>query len=412
MTAGQFLFWAVVYIVAVRACLIWLHGTARMVVFALVNVLGVWRLVYPEKFLFNPFHIVVFGGYVALVTVQYLMLARFADKKGKWPWLAFFTPLVALVAIKYLPAALGPLWKILGTRPAAGLEIYYFIGISYLAFRASQLVLDVRNGAVPKPGYWEYLGFCFFVPTMTVGPINTYGLFARGFSGPNREELPLGRCLLRVLVGLVKFIPLAHLCDQLSYQGLVFDGHPHHWIDLFVAGIFYYLFLYCNFSGFCDIAIGVAGLLGFPVEENFRDPFAARNIQEFWNRWHITLSRYMRDVAFTPLSKWLIGVLGVSRANAAIALSVFVVFVVVGVWHGVGWNYVVFGAIHGLGLVIVFYYGIAMKKWLGKERYKWYLQNRWIHLGAIIVTFLYVAASLFFFANNFAAIRKIWSLMV
>jgi D-alanyl-lipoteichoic acid acyltransferase DltB (MBOAT superfamily) len=265
---------------------------------------------------------------------------------------------------------------------------------------------------VAKPGFWEYLGFCFFVPTMTVGPINSYGQFVKGFSPPDREKLPLGRSSLRILVGLVKFIVLSHLFEQLSYQGLLFDGYPHHRMDVIVAAVFYYFYLYCNFSGFCDIAIGLAGLLGFPVEENFRDPMAARNLQEFWNRWHITLSRYMRDVVFTPLSKWLIGTLGLAYANAAVALSVFVVFVLVGVWHGAGWNYVAFGAANGFGLVIVFYYGIALKKWLGKERYKWYMQSRLIQGLAIIVTFTYVTGCLFLFANDLAAMRKIWSVLV
>ena len=101
--------------------------------------------------------------------------------------------------------------------------------------------------------------------------------------------------------------------------------------------VFYYLYLYCNFSGYCDMAIGAAGLIGIPVAENFNNPFAARNVKDFWNRWHITLSSYMRDVVFAPLSKNLVRAMGPAYANHAIALTITVVFLLVGVWHGVGW---------------------------------------------------------------------------
>ena len=111
---------------------------------------------------------------------------------------------------------------------------------------------------------------------------------------------------MRVLVGAVKFKFFGPLLNQLTYSGLLLDGHPHLWVDLPIAAVAYYLYLYCNFSGFCDIAIGGAGLMGIPVAENFANPFAARNMKDYWNRWHITLSLYMRDVVFSPLSKALV----------------------------------------------------------------------------------------------------------
>jgi D-alanyl-lipoteichoic acid acyltransferase DltB (MBOAT superfamily) len=169
------------------------------------------------------------------------------------------------------------------------------------------------------------------------------------------------------------------------------------------------LYLYCNFSGFCDIAIGAAGLIGIPVPENFRVPFLARNVQDFWNRWHITLSHYMRDVVFSPLSRSLARVMGPARVNHAIALTILVVFLLIGIWHGVGWNYVAFGAIHGLGVVWNHYCTIGLKKFLGRDGFKAYNSNRWIRCGAIVLTFCYVAFSLFFFANTPSEMREILS---
>ena len=160
------------------------------------------------------------------------------------------------------------------------------------------------------------------------------------------------------------------------------------------------------------MAIGAAGLIGIPVAENFSNPFAARNLKEFWNRWHITLSTYMRDVVFSPLSKFLVGTMGPARANHAIAIAIGVVFLLIGVWHGVGLNFAIFGAIHAVGVVANHYYTIGLKQWLGRDGFRAYNANPWIHGGAVAVTFVYVTASLFFFANPirdavriFAALR-------
>jgi D-alanyl-lipoteichoic acid acyltransferase DltB (MBOAT superfamily) len=157
------------------------------------------------------------------------------------------------------------------------------------------------------------------------------------------------------------------------------------------------------------MAIGAAGLIGVPVAENFNNPFGARNVKEFWNRWHITLSDYMREVVFTPLSKLLIARAGIARANHVIAIVIFVVFFLVGIWHGVGWNYVVFGALHGFGVVVNHYYAIFLKAKLGRDGFKAYNANRWIHAAAVVFTFCYISMTLFFFANNFQEISEIVS---
>jgi D-alanyl-lipoteichoic acid acyltransferase DltB (MBOAT superfamily) len=284
------------------------------------------------------------------------------------------------------------------------------VGISYLAFRASHLVLEVRNGLVQRPSLCRYLSFCFFLPTVPVGPINPYSNFQRGFA-ENPPGISVGRSLMRILVGLVKFQFFGPICNRLTYSGLLLDSHPHPWIDLPVSILFYYLYLYCNFSGFCDAAIGAAGLIGIPVAENFNDPFAARNVREFWNRWHITLSQYLRDVLFAPLSKYFIRLTGPIHANQAIALTIFIVFVVIGIWHGVGWNFAAYGAVHGIAVVTNHYYTLGLKHWLDREGFKAYNANRWIKAIAVTLTFCFCAASLFLFANTIEDMKTIFSML-
>ena len=390
------------YILAGRVVMRRLDGALREAALATLNLGAVFFFLFyggKEHFALR------FGIYVALIVGLYLVMRLFADKRGAWPWLAFFAPIAALIVIRYVPGefyvalghAFGQSWR----------GVPQMIGISYLAFRCSRLVLEVRNGVVKMPGLLEYLNFAFFLPTMSVGPINTYANFRRGFA--EKYDVPIGRAALRILVGAVKYQFLAGLCNQLTYSGLLLDDHPHHWLDLPVAMVFYYLFLYLNFSGFCDMAIGAAALIGIPVPENFDNPMAARNMREFWNRWHITLSGWMRDVVFAPLSKSLVGRMGAKLANHAIAITIFIVFLLIGIWHGVGWNYFWFGVAQSVGVVTVHYYTIFLKKKLGREVFKAYNENRWIHAAAVTVTFVYYAVTLFLFANTFTQMKEIFA---
>jgi D-alanyl-lipoteichoic acid acyltransferase DltB (MBOAT superfamily) len=405
MMATNYLFAGLLaYVLFGRLVMHALSGVVRELLFAVLNVTGVFLFLFyggKEHFVLR------FVIYLALIVGLYLVLVLFATRRGLWPWAAFAAPLAALIVVRYVPGewyvalghALGKSWR----------GVPQMIGISYLAFRCSRLVLEVRNGVVKKPNFLEYLNFAFFLPTMPVGPINTYANFRRGFS--EKYEVPVGRAALRILVGAVKYHFLANLCNQLTYSGLLLDDHPHHWVDLPVAMLFYYLYLYLNFSGFCDMAIGAAGLMGIPVPENFDNPFAARNVKDFWNRWHITLSTWMRDVVFSPLSKFFVGKFGIQLADHAIALTITIVFLLVGIWHGAGWNFAAYGAVHALGVVANHYYTIFLKKKLGREKFKAYNENKWIRAAAVGLTFCYCGASLIFFANTFPQIREIFSLL-
>jgi len=386
----------VVYIVLGRAIVRMRSGTLRDALFAILNIAGVFALFFRIGPL-GP--VLIYSCYVVLAVVQHRVLRVWGVTAA-----AFFVPIAALIVVKSV-LALDPAWALPGDRPIVPM-LAALIGISYFAFRTSYLALEVRNGVVAMPTVWQYLGFCFFAPTMAVGPIGHYSVFRRSFGSPMGDaSIPWSRAALRLLVGVVKYRFLAGMLDQLTYSGLMLDGHPHHWIDLGIAAVAYYLFLYCNFSGFCDMAIGAAGLMGIAVEENFDRPFAARNVRDFWNRWHITLSTYMRDVVFTPMSKFVARRLGPGSANHAAAPGIVAVFLLIGVWHGLAWHYLAFGAMHAAGVTITHYYTLALKKRLGREGFAAYNRNPWIKAAAVAVTFVFVTVSYSLFANEFADIR-------
>ena len=274
MNGGFLLLGLALYVLLARAAIQGLHGTVRESVFALLNVAGFYIFFIKGH---NQFFTILFALYLAAVIVMYAVMRFCANRDGGgWRlWFAFLTPIAALIAVRYTPPDWyhGFLERIHGSA-VIDPHLYvapYFLGISYLAFRCSYLVLEVRNGVVSKPGFWEYLGFAFFVPTMPVGPINTYSNYRRGFEeNPPRD--PIGRAALRILVGCVKYLFLGTVFNQLGYSGLLLDDHYHRWMDLPIAMVAYYLFLYCNFSGFATLPSEWRESSASPSTKIFRTP--------------------------------------------------------------------------------------------------------------------------------------------
>lgn len=388
-------------------------GQWGKVCFASANLIACFGLIYSKASALHGSTWMILGAaYLGVVVGHWWVLARWGMVSGWKGWLGPLMPISVLILIRCLPqlgawlnSVLPTGWALADPPERWG---QLFLGFSYLAFRTTSLAVEVRNEKVPMPDLWEYLGFAFFAPTLQVGPISPFSVHRKGQSAEVRAQMSVDVALLRILVGATKALFLGALLWKLSYRQLLRDGYPHGWIDVPIAMVAYYLFLYCNFSGFCDAAIGVAGLIGIPVAENFDQPFRARNIKEFWNRWHMTLSGFMRDFVFVPLSKELIRRWGPARANDAMVIAILVVFLLIGIWHGAGWNYAAYGAVHAVGVAANHYYTLWLKAGLGKVRFKAYMESRWIEAAAVAATFAYVAASMALFANDTATLWQLF----
>lgn len=379
-------------------------GAVRDGLFAAINLGAVFMVHFAAR---DPRAVLVFWVYLAAVVGMYPAMRILAVRPACF-WLAFALPILLMVGVRYTPTSwvaqeLRGLQEVLRRNPDFSLAPY-FLGVSYLAFRCSRMLIEVRNGAL-WPTFVQFLGFAFFFPVMSVGPIHRWTEHREGLQ--NKTPFPVSPCLQRIGMGLAKAVFLAGWVGQLAYSQMFFDGHYHSLVDLGIAAVAYYLYLYLNFSGYCDVAIGLAGLAGIPVPENFRNPLMARNLKEFWNRWHITLSEWMRDLVFSPLAKKLVTRVGPKYANHAIAGIILLVFVLIGVWHGKGWTFLIYGLLHGLGVVANYYYTLALKKHLSREEYLSYMANRWIEAVGILMTFCYVAGTLFFMANSPTQIDQI-----
>jgi D-alanyl-lipoteichoic acid acyltransferase DltB (MBOAT superfamily) len=393
-------------------------GPINIALFALVNlgltylmlVAAAWHDIYPKReLIYFAAPAAYFVTYVGLALVQ-LLLIRLAVARGtRAGWgMALLFPLAMLFVIRYVLVWWDPFLPFL-SQFSKVTSVGLFIGISYLSFRAVRLTVEVRNGVVPVPTVAEFLGFLFFCPTLTIGPITTYSMFRKTLYAPDRAITPLGNSFLRIFKGLAKYLFVASLLSQLTYTGLILDGHPHGYFDLAVAVCAYYLFLYCNFSGFCDVVIGASGLVGLQIDENFRNPLGARNLQDFWGRWHTSLSFFMRDLVFQPMTKWFMRRWGPKRLNEAMIVPTVTIFLLIGVWHGPQMNYLLFGLAHGIGVVFVVYLAHLMRVRMGAQRYRDYMANPMARRVAIAMTFCYVAATHFLFANTLSQMQEIFA---
>jgi len=226
------------------------------------------------------------------------------------------------------------------------LEVLLPLGISFLTFEAVAYLVEVRRGVTPPSSLLDVAVWLSFFPTVTAGPITRPSELLPQLPDGSRVAVPVGEATWLIARGLVKKVVLAswlmtHVTDDVFAAPSVHPGP-----ELLLGVYAYAAVIYLDFSGYTDLARGSALLLGIRLPENFRAPYAATSVHEFWDRWHMTLSRWLRDFLFTPLAKR-------SRAHwwRSVAVPVLVMLLA-GLWHGAAWTFVAFGAVHGVALAV------------------------------------------------------------
>jgi alginate O-acetyltransferase complex protein AlgI len=244
---------------------------------------------------------------------------------------------------KYYNFLAGNLAALLGRPPRSfWLDIVLPLGISFHTFQSMSYVVDVYRGqqrAIRNPT--DYALFICFFPQLVAGPIVRARDFFRDllhWSPPSGEDVPHG--LFLITLGLTKKMafadPFARVADNYFTHAAMYPGIPAAWSGVFAFG----MQIYFDFSGYTDMAIGMAKLLGFHFPENFRRPYLASSITEFWRRWHISLSTWLRDYLYIPL--------GGNRHGALMTYrNLMLTMLLGGLWHGASWNFVVWGGYHG-----------------------------------------------------------------
>jgi D-alanyl-lipoteichoic acid acyltransferase DltB (MBOAT superfamily) len=228
--------------------------------------------------------------------------------------------------------------------PDATLKIILPLGISFYTFQSMSYSLDVYKGRLePIKDFLSFATFVSFFPQLVAGPIERAVHFLPQVVKPRKFVYQNGVDGLRlVLWGMFKKVVIA---DNLAvFVDGIFKDYAHaSSVTLILGALYFTVQVYCDFSGYSDIAIGVAKLLGFELMSNFKFPLFARSIPEFWSRWHISLTTWLNDYLFTPVSLQLRNL-----RKKGIALAIVITFFVSGLWHGAKWTFIVWGVVNGL----------------------------------------------------------------
>lgn len=237
------------------------------------------------------------------------------------------------------------------------------LGISFFTFQQISYLIDVKRGEAIEYGLLEYATYVSFFPQLIAGPIVRHGELIPQFKlDPKRQELMelAGRGLVLFTLGLIKKVffadELAPIADEGFATAAVISAG-----DAWTSAVAYSLQLYFDFSSYSDMAIGLGALFGFRLPVNFDSPYKALDIRDFWRRWHITLSNFLRDYVYIPL--------GGSRGGLWVTCGiVMITMVLCGLWHGAGWTFIAWGALHGGAICVNRFWlasGIRLPRLLG-----------------------------------------------
>lgn len=224
-------------------------------------------------------------------------------------------------------------------------EVVLPVGISFFTFQALSYVIDVHRRRLRPTMLLDAAVYLAFFPQLVAGPIVRASEFLPQLHrGPDPRGVPVGRALRLIATGLVlKVVVASHLAVELVDP--LFAAPGRYGTTQTLVGIYAYAVqLYADFAGYTSIAIGLALLLGFEFPANFDRPYAARSLREFWRRWHLTLSRWLRDYLYIPLG-------GSAGSRRRTARNLMITMLLGGLWHGAAWTFVLWGGLHGLGMV-------------------------------------------------------------
>lgn len=339
---------------------------------------------------FIPVYILILGFTIIIDYIAGILIENASRRKKLLLAMSIVANVGVLCFFKYYNFLNENLTAMLGfvntSNPIPALNIILPIGLSFHTFQAMSYTIEVYRGNQKAERHFGiYALYVMFYPQLVAGPIerpqNVIHQFHRKVNF-DYERVVEGLRLM--LWGLFKKVVIA---DRLAlYVDAVYNNPEHHsGISSAVATVFFAFQIYCDFSGYSTIAIGAAKVLGIDLMENFRRPYLAKSIKEFWGRWHISLSTWFRDYLYIPI--------GGSRVKFPTYIrNILIVFVVSGIWHGASWTFVIWGALHGLYQIIE----VLLNKYVYKDKPR----SKPMQVVNYITTFTLVCLAWVFFRAN------------
>lgn len=317
----------------------------------------------------TPAQLAALLGFLAVARASVLFLARSPRNRRRY-----------LVSVA---ATLAPL-VVYKLSAVFGQSLWGFVGVSYVTFKAVQVVIEVHDGLIPREelGLEDWLYFLLFFPQFSSGPIDrSRRFYADAHTTPARDEYAgmLARGILLLLAGAVYKVVVATWIHRFYAPSAAGDA----WAQVQTA-LLYGLYLFCDFQGYSLMAMGASYCLGIRCPRNFRAPFAAVDIIDFWNHWHITLSTWFRDFVFMRFTRWVMR-RKLLRDRLQVAMCAFMVdMLVMGFWHGIAWCYIAYGLYHGVLLAAT---QAMQKRWGFYKRHRrdgWFRACSWAVTQALV----------------------------
>jgi D-alanyl-lipoteichoic acid acyltransferase DltB (MBOAT superfamily) len=292
------------------------------------------------------------GGVIVVNHAFARLIGETADARRKKQLLAavIALDLLTLGVFKYYAFFVEDVDRVLDSValgiPLPLLTIALPIGISFFTFQAITLVVDTYRGHVGRVRLLDVAVYLSFFSHLVAGPIVRASEFLPQINKPrDPANVAVGAGLFLIAVGLIKKVAIADYLAREVVDPVFAVPEAHAAPDVIFGSYAYAAQIYCDFSGYTDMAIGLALLMGIVFPQNFNRPYRSRSIREFWRRWHITLSRFLRDYLYIPLG-------GNRGGRLSTARNLMITMLLGGLWHGAAWGFVLWGGIHGTALVV------------------------------------------------------------
>jgi D-alanyl-lipoteichoic acid acyltransferase DltB (MBOAT superfamily) len=295
-------------------------------------------------------------------------------------WISIVTDIGTLIVFKYFNFFSSSATALLEQLhwPARSFlieDLVIPLGLSFITFRSLSYVIDVyRKTTRATNRYLDYMAFVAFFPTLIAGPVVRSRELLPQFEKPELTNEQGLEGIFLILIGLIKKVAIADVIGSNLVDRVFDQPELYSSVETLAAIYGYTLQIYCDFSGYSDIAIGSALLLGFKLPTNFNSPYRAQNLREFWKRWHMTLSNWLFDYVFISIG-------GLRKRRFNLYRNLIVTFLIGGLWHGAAWTFVIWGGLHGVGLSLSHWWKDRSRKQereAGRKRFTNLLGVRWL----------------------------------
>lgn len=348
-----------------------------------VSVLMIGLVFWPDKA--HLCYLIVFYLLELLLTKLYLRLRL---SQGEERNTAIYRSFLFLTVLPLI------LCKVSEAGGGAFLNLFQFLGISYLTFRAAQMIIEIYDGIIKEVRWLDFTDFLLLFSTFSSGPIDRSRRYLEdGNKIYSREEYLelLGNGILKLLIGVFyKFVLAA-----LVHRGVGFFENPQSVLEYAGYSYCYGVYMFFDFAGYSLMAIGSGYLLGIRVPENFRRPFVSIDMKEFWNRWHMTLSFWFRDFLFSRFMMLAIKGKWFSSRLTGASVGFLVNMTVMGAWHGLAPCYLLYGLYHGILLALTEIYQKKSAFYKRNKKKNWYKALSWlVTINLIMFGFLLFSGTL------------------